>query len=72
VVALPSQVHFSVGVASLQAAGELGLLALGEALDAVAQQPADLVERVILVAAVTDGFFAERGGGPRRRPGCLT
>src|SRR5215207_7482944 len=53
-VTLPGQVHFLVGVASLQAAGELSLLTLGEALDAVAEQPADLVERVILVAAVAE------------------
>ena len=58
-VALPGQVHFAVGVAGLQAPGELGLLALGEALDTVAQQAADLVERVVLVPAVAEGVLLD-------------
>jgi hypothetical protein len=58
-VALPGQVHFPVGVSDLQAAGQLGLLTLGEALDAVAQQPTNLVERVVFVATVTDGFLLD-------------
>jgi hypothetical protein len=37
-------------VAGVEAAAELGLLALGEVFDAVAEQPADLVERVVFVA----------------------
>src|SRR4249919_456412 len=52
-VALPGQVDLSDWVAFLQAAGELGLLLLGEVLHAVAKQSADLVERVVLVAAMT-------------------
>jgi hypothetical protein len=52
-VALPSQVDLPAGVDFLQAAGELGLLLLGEVLYAVAKQAADLVERVVLVAAMT-------------------
>jgi hypothetical protein len=39
-----------LGVAGVEAAAELGLLALGEVFDAVAEQPADLVERVVFVA----------------------
>jgi hypothetical protein len=37
-------------VAGVEAAAELGLLVLGEVFDAVAEQPADLVERVVFVA----------------------
>ena len=46
-VALPGQVHLILWVAGVEAAAELGLLALGEVFDAVAEQPANLVERVV-------------------------
>ena len=58
-VALPGQVHLPVGVAVLEAVGDLGLLAFGEVLHAVAEQPADLVERVVLVAAVAEGVLLD-------------
>ena len=48
-----------VGVAGVEAVGDLGLLALGEVLDAVAEEPADLVERVVFVAAVADGVLLD-------------
>jgi len=40
-VALPGQVHLILWVAGVEAAAELGLLALGEVFDAVAEQPAN-------------------------------
>ena len=52
-VALPDHIDLPAGVAFLEAAGELGLLLLGEVLHAVAKQAADLIERVVLVAAMT-------------------
>jgi hypothetical protein len=57
--AVTGQVHFPVGVAGLEAAGQLGLLALGEALDVVAQQPTNLVERVVLVTSVAEGVLLD-------------
>ena len=50
-VALPGDVDLVARVAGVQAAGDLGLLLLGEVFHAVAEQPADLVQRVVLVAA---------------------
>jgi hypothetical protein len=38
-VALPGHVHLILWVAGVEAAAELGLLALGEVFDAVAEQP---------------------------------
>ena len=49
-VALPGHVHLILWVAGVEAAAELGLLVLGEVFDAVAEQPADLVQRVVFVA----------------------
>ena len=48
-----------VGVAGLQASGELGLLALGQVLDTMAEQPTDLIERIVLVAAVAEGVLLD-------------
>ncbi len=59
------------------ARGEVGVepidLPIGEVLAAAAQQPADLVQRIVLVAAPTEGFrlyAAKRGSRPliRRAP----
>ena len=36
---------------------EFGLLAFGEVLDTVPQDPVDLVERIILVASVAEGVL---------------
>jgi hypothetical protein len=54
-VALRDHVDFAVGVAGLQTPGELGLLPLGQMLHAVAEQAADLVERVVFVPSVAEG-----------------
>src|SRR5215213_2451381 len=51
-VALPGEVDLSVRVAGVQAGGDLDLLLVGEVHHAVAEQAADLVERVLFVAAV--------------------
>jgi hypothetical protein len=51
-VALPGQVDLTVWVAGVQAGDYLGLLLVGEVLHAVAEQAADLVERVVFVAPV--------------------
>ena len=56
-VALPGKIDFPVGVAGVEAPGELGLLALGEVFHAVAEQPADLVQRVVFVASVAEGVL---------------
>jgi len=49
-----------VRVAGCQAGVKAGDLPGGEVLGAVAQQPADLVERVVLVPAVSDGALLHR------------
>jgi hypothetical protein len=46
-------------VAGVEAAADLGPLALGEVFHAVAEQPADLVERVVLVAAAAQGVLLD-------------
>jgi len=56
-VALPGDVHLLVRVARVQAMADLGLLLLGEVFRAVAEQPADLVQRVVLVAAAAQGVL---------------
>jgi hypothetical protein len=58
-VALPGQVDFSVRVARVEAGGDLGLLALGGVVHAVAEEPSDLVERVVLVTAVAQGVLLD-------------
>jgi hypothetical protein len=58
-VALPGHVDFAVGIAGLQAPGELGLLPFGQVLYAVAEYAADLVERIVLVAAVAKGVLLD-------------
>ena len=50
-VALPGHVHLLAGLAGVETCADLGLLALGEVLYAVAEQPADLIKRVVFVAA---------------------
>jgi hypothetical protein len=50
-VALPGHVHLVCGVAGVEACADLGLLLLGEVLYAMTEQPADLVERIVFVAA---------------------
>ena len=47
----------SVGSPASRQAADLGLLALGEVFHAVAEQPADLVERVVFVAAAAQGVL---------------
>jgi hypothetical protein len=44
-VAVPDKVDFPVRVAELQTPGELGLLAFRQVLDAVTQDPANLIAR---------------------------
>jgi hypothetical protein len=58
-VALPGHIHFILWVAGVEAAAELGLLALGEVFDAVAEQPANLVERVVFVATPAEGVLLD-------------
>jgi hypothetical protein len=58
-VALPGQVDLAVGVAGLQTPGELGLLAFRQVLDTVAEEAADLVERVVLVGSVAEGVLLD-------------
>ena len=50
-VALPGDVDFVGRIAGVEASGDLGLLAVGEMFHAVAEEPADLIERVVLVPA---------------------
>jgi hypothetical protein len=50
-VALPGDVDFVGRVAGVEAGGDLGLLLLGEVFHAVAEEPADLIERVVFVTA---------------------
>ena len=68
-VALPGQVDFAVWVAGLQTPGEFALLAFGEVLDSMTQDPANLVERIILVASVAEGVLLNPAAD-RRPPGC--
>jgi hypothetical protein len=63
-VAVPGDGELPAGVAVGQAGVEAGELAGGEVLGAVAQESADLVERVVAVAAVTQ-LLLGCGGGPR-------
>jgi len=58
-VALPGQVHLPSRVAGLQAGGDLGLLTFGEVFDPMPEQPTDLVERVVFVAAVAEGVLLD-------------
>jgi len=44
-------------VAGVEATADLGLLALGEMFHAVPEQPADLIHRVVLVAAAAQGVL---------------
>jgi hypothetical protein len=50
-VALPGKINFTAGVAGVEEAADLVLLALGQVLDTIPQQPTDLIERVVFVAA---------------------
>ena len=56
-VALPGDVHLVARVARVQAMADLGLLLFGEVFHAVAEQPADFVERVVFVAAAAQGVL---------------
>jgi hypothetical protein len=56
-VAPPGKINFSDRVAGVEATVDLGLLALGEVFDAVPQQPADLIQRVVFVAAAAQGVL---------------
>jgi hypothetical protein len=56
-VALPGGGEFPVRVTGLQSGVEAGALPLGEVFGAVPGQPADLVERVVLVPAVAEGVL---------------
>ena len=51
-ITLPGDVHLVCGVAGVEACSDLGLLTLGEVFHAVAEEPADLVQRVVFAAAV--------------------
>ena len=53
-IALPGEVDFVLWVAGCETVADLGLLLLGEVFDAVPEQPADLVERVVFVPASTE------------------
>ena len=65
-VALPGDVHLVARVTRVQAMADLGLLLLGEVFRAVAEQPADLVERVVFVAAPTQGVLLNAAADLRR------
>ena len=58
-VALPGQVDLCVRVAGVEAVADLGLLLVGQVFGSVAEQPADLVERVVLVAAPAEGVLLD-------------
>jgi hypothetical protein len=50
-IALPGPIHIIAGVAGSKTCADLGLVARGEMFHAMAEQPADLIERVAFVAA---------------------
>jgi hypothetical protein len=54
---MPGDGHLEAGVAGDQAVVELGDLPLVQVLPAVAEQPTDLVQRVVLEPAVTELFL---------------
>jgi hypothetical protein len=56
-VALPGHVHLIYGVVGIEARADLGLLALGEMFHPVAEEPADLIQRVVLVTAPAKGVL---------------
>src|SRR5215213_440246 len=56
-IALPGDVDLVPRVAGIKAAADLGLLMLGEMLHTVAEEPADLIERVVFVAAAAQGVL---------------
>jgi hypothetical protein len=58
-VTLPGHLDFAVGIAGLQTLGELGLRASGQMLYIVAEQAADLVERVVFVPSVAEGVLLD-------------
>ncbi len=62
-IAGPGQFDLAVRIAQSQAEVELAVLALGEVLQAVPQQSADLVERVVLVTASVQLFLLTRPTG---------
>jgi hypothetical protein len=51
-VALPGHVHLTVWIPGLQATSEFGLLPLRQVFDTMPQDPADLIERIVFVAAM--------------------
>jgi hypothetical protein len=56
-VALPGKINFPDRVAGVEATVELGLLALGEVFHTVAEEPADLIQRVVFVAAAAQAVL---------------
>jgi hypothetical protein len=58
-VALPGQVDLCPRVASVEAVADLGMLLVGQVFYSVAQQAADLVERVVFVAASAEGVLLD-------------
>jgi hypothetical protein len=52
-IALPGDVDFIAWVTGVEAAADLGLLPVGEVFCAVAEEPPDLIERVVFVAAAS-------------------
>src|SRR5215203_4210982 len=58
-VALPGQVHLLGRIAGVEAGDDLGLLLVGEVFDAVAEQPTDLVERVLFMTTSAEGVLLD-------------
>jgi hypothetical protein len=68
-VALPGHVRPIAGVTGVETCADLGLLALGEVLCAVAEQPSDLIERVVFCGRGGLVCLAARDAGPYRHLG---
>jgi hypothetical protein len=71
-VALPGQVHLICGVAGVEAVADLGLLAFGEVFHAVAEQPADLIQRVHSCGHGGPRCLVARDAAPHQPPDCPT
>ena len=57
-IALPGHVHLIGGVAGLEAVPDLGPLLFGKVFDAMPEEPADLIERVMFVSAAAQGVLS--------------
>jgi predicted ester cyclase len=67
-VALPGPIHLIGEVAGVEALPDLGLLLLGEVFRAVAEQPANLIERIVLASDPEGPDTLTRGSTRRLQP----